>query len=131
MPTARGSFQVTSMNEDQYEERDGGGRLTRAWGDQTFSGDIAGDGAVQWLMAYPGDGTAHFVGLQRISGSLGDRGGSFVIEASGDFGGKTSSGKWTIVGGSGTGGLKGIIGRGTFKAGPGPQATFELEYELG
>ena len=29
-----------------------------------------------------------------------------------------------------TGGLVGIVGNGTWHAGPGPEATFELSYEL-
>jgi hypothetical protein len=62
MPNAQGSFRVTAMNEDRYEELDDGGKLTRAWGEQTFSGDIEGEGTVQWLMSYRSDGTARFVG---------------------------------------------------------------------
>jgi hypothetical protein len=128
MTRAQGSFEVLSMHEDAYEEREGGGKLTRAWGDQAFSGDIDGHGAVQWLMTYPGNGTAHYVGLQRIAGSVGGRTGSFIIEAAGDFDGKTSAGKWSVVAGSGTGGLQGISGDGTFRAGPGPKGSYELDY---
>jgi hypothetical protein len=52
MPRATGSFQILSGNEDSYEERDGGGKLAHAWGDQAFSGDISGDGNVHWLISY-------------------------------------------------------------------------------
>ena len=45
MPKAKGSFEITSFNEDAFEEREGGAKLTHAWGDQTFSGDIDGRGA--------------------------------------------------------------------------------------
>ena len=125
-----GFFEVTSWNEETYEEREGGGKLTRAWGDQTFSGDIDGDGMVQWLMSYRGDGSAHFVGLFRIRGSVGDRTGSFVLEATGEFDGKASEGTWSVVRGSGTGDLGGLRGEGTFRAGGGPKATYVLDHDF-
>jgi hypothetical protein len=130
MTKAQGSFEITSMNEDPYEELDGGGKLTRAWGEQVFSGDIEGDGAVQWLMSYGSDGTAHFVGLQRIAGSMGDRKGSFLIEAIGDHDGTSSTGRWSVLAGSGTGDLEGLRGEGEFRAPSGPKASYELDYDF-
>lgn len=130
MAKARGSFEVTSWNEDPYEELDGGGKLTRASVEQTFTGDIAGDGAVQWLMSYRSDGTAHFVGLQRIRGSVGGRAGSFVIETVGEFDATEATGMWSVVAGSGTADLEGLRGAGTFRAPHGPKASFELDYEF-
>jgi hypothetical protein len=70
--------------DDPYEELDGGIKLTHASGNQTFSGDIEADGAVHWLMLYRADKSAHFVGLQRITGSVGGRRGAFVLAAEGD-----------------------------------------------
>ena len=55
MTLIKGSFQLSAWNEDAYEERDGR-RLTRASVSQRFEGDIAGDGAAEWLMAYQADG---------------------------------------------------------------------------
>jgi hypothetical protein len=127
MTKARGSFAVTSWHEDPYEELEGGGKLTRASVEQTFTGDISGDGAVQWLMSYRSDGTARFVGLQRVRGSVGDRSGSFVLETAGDFDGNEAKGTWSVVAGSGTAGLTGLRGAGMFRA---PKASFELDYEF-
>lgn len=131
MAKATGSFQITSFNEDSYEDRGDGAKLTHAWGDQAFSGDIEGDGAVHWLMSYRSNKSARYVGLQRIKGAIGGREGSFIIEATGDFDGAASRGNWSIIPASGTDGLKGITGRGTFEAPGGPKATYELEYDLG
>ena len=61
MPTATGSFEVKHWNEGPYEEFDEVAKLTRAEVEQSFTGDVAGDGAAQWLMSYRKDGTAHFV----------------------------------------------------------------------
>lgn len=127
---ATGTFLVTSMEEDTYKELDGGRKLTRARGDQQFSGDIQGEGHVEWLMCYRGDGTARFVGHQFMTCSIDGRKGTFVIEAKGDFDGATSKGEWWIVSGSGTGGLDGIRGDGGFEAASGPKVSFTLEYRL-
>jgi len=83
MTKLEGSFDVTSWNEETYEELPDGGKLTRAIVEQAFTGDIVGEGAVQWLMSYRGDGTAHFVGLQRVRGTLDGRSGTFLVETSG------------------------------------------------
>ena len=69
MASASGTFQITSMREDTYQELDGGGKLTRANGDQRFTGDIEGEGSVEWLMCYSAEGGARYVGLQRVSQS--------------------------------------------------------------
>ena len=130
MTKAKGRFAVTSWHEDTYEELDGGGKLTRASVEQAFTGDISGESAVQWLMCYGSDGTAVFVGLQRVRGSLGERSGSFALETAGEFDGNEAKGSWSVVACSGTAGLRGLRGAGKFRAPHGPQATFELEYEF-
>ena len=98
---------------------------------QKFTGDVDGDGAAEWLMCYRDDGTAHFVGLQRVDGSIDDRSGSFVLETIGEFDGKVA--KWTaaVVPGTGSGELAGLRGDGRFEAPMGSTASFELEYEIG
>ena len=131
MTKARGRFQVTSMHEDTYEETEAGAKLTRAWGEQTFDGDLECDGTVQWLVSYRADGTARFVGLWHVTGSVGGRKGSLVMESQGDFDGAASKGTWTIVAGSGTDELEGIRGDGGFEAARGTEATYELDVELG
>ena len=130
MTKAEGSFDILSGEETTYEERGGGAKLTHAWGAQRFSGDIAGEGSVHWLMAYGSDRTARYVGLQRITGSLDGREGSFIIAAQGEFDGTSSHGTWSIVEGSGTAGLEGITGTGSFEAPSGPRATYRLDYDL-
>lgn len=127
---ARGSFAVTSWDEKSYEELDGGRKLTHATVEQTFTGDIQGHGTVQWLMSYRSDGTAHFVGLQRITGEIGDSTGSFVLETAGEFDGAAATGTWTVVPGMGTAGLEQLRGSGAFQAPLGGTPSFDLDYEL-
>lgn len=128
MPTATGAFEVTSWQEDTYEERGDGAKLSRASVTQRFEGDITGEGAAEWLMAYRPDGTAHFVGLHRVDGQIGDRRGSFVLETTGGFDGRTATWRAEVVPGSATDGLQGLEGQGSFSAPLGNRATFELEY---
>jgi hypothetical protein len=130
MTKVRGSFEVTGGTEDAYDERGDGIRLTHASGSQTFSGGISGIGDVHWLMLYRADKTAHFVGLQRISGSVEGRAGSFVASAEGDHDGAGSVVSFSIVPGSGMGELSGIVGDGRLDAEGGANGTYELDYTL-
>ncbi len=129
MAVARGTFDITSMSEDVYHEAEGDARLARARGTQRFSGDIEGDGQVEWLNCYTRSGRARLLGLQRISGSLGGRRGSFVIEAIATHDGTRSTGTWTVVDGSGTGDLAGIRGSGGFEA-ESRTVPYHLEYDV-
>lgn len=128
---ATGEFELKSWDEEPYDEIEGGGKLTRAVVTQGFTGDIEGDGAVQWLMCYRPDGTADFVGLQRVTGRVGGRSGSFVLQNTGTFDGKQATGPWSVVPGSATGELRGLSGQGEFGAPHGPKASYTLDYDLG
>jgi hypothetical protein len=125
-----GTFKYTSWDENAYEELSNGRRLTRASVAQALSGDIEGEGSAEWLMCYRPDKTATFVGLQRLTGRVGGREGSFVVESHGIYDGELARGRWTIVPGSGTDELRDIQGEGTWQAPHGPEATFELDYDL-
>lgn len=129
MAHIEGTFAVTGMGgEDELAQA--GVRVTHARGEQRFEGGIAGAGSVDWLMCYRPDKTADLVGVQRIDGTIDGRRGSLVLTSRGRHDGTRSTGDWEIVEGSGTGDLAGSIGRGSWQAGPGPQATYELDLEL-
>jgi len=130
MPSLSGTFELLSGGEEAYRESPGVPRLTHAKGTQRFGGGIEGNGAVDWLICYRPDKTARFVGLQRIDGRIGDRTGSFVLEATSTHDGKASTGRWEVIAGSGTGDLVGITGHGGFEAPGGPKVQYHLEYEL-
>ena len=129
MATATGEFRITGGGEDAYDE-EAGLRLTHAYGEQAFSGDIEGIGTVHWLMAYRPDRTARFVGLQRITGTVEGRRGSFVLTAEGDHDSSSSRISWRIVEGSGSDELAGITGTGGMDAPGGPAGSYRLDYEL-
>ena len=128
--TAKGIFEIAGWDEKTYLELDGGGKLTEAKVTQKFTGDLVGEGSVIWLMAYTDKQTARFVGIQRIVATLEGKKGSFLVETTGDFDGKTAEGDWTVIPDSGTAGLAGISGEGSFGAPHGSKAEYELDYEL-
>ncbi|MEY2423178.1 MAG: hypothetical protein QOI95_3245 [Acidimicrobiaceae bacterium] len=127
---AQGKFDIASWDEEPYVEIDEARKLTRASVTQRFSGDITGDGSVEWSMFYRTDGTADWVGMQRIDGQLGDRKGSFVLQSIGTFDGSKAAGDWTVVPGSGTDDLEGLQGSGRMEAPMGSTASYELDYAL-
>jgi hypothetical protein len=127
---ASGGFKVDSWDEEAYDELDDGVKLTRASVKQTFTGDLDGTGTTEWLMCGRADGTANFVGLVSVSGRLGDRDGSFVLENRGTFDGQVAAGPWSVVPGSGTGALAGLRGDGSFSAPFGSEATLTLAYDF-
>jgi hypothetical protein len=130
MTTANATFQVTGWDEQTFVELDGGGKLTQASVQQAISGDIEGSSEVRWLMAYTAEDRAEFVGVQTVTGALGDKSGSFVLRSVGTFDGKQAVGDLTVVEGSGTGDLAGLAGTGTFEAPMGDTATVTLDYSL-
>ena len=131
MTRATGEFENTSWDEESFDERPGAGKLSRAAVTQKFTGDLTATATIQWLMAYRPDGTAEFVGVQRMDGGLGGREGTFVLESRGAFDGGVAKGRITVVPGAGTGGLAGLTGEGTFEAAKGPSGTYTLDYDLG
>ena len=129
MMHAQGKFDIASWDEETIIEVDEARKLTRAVVTQRFSGDIEGDGSVQWLMFYRTDGTADFVGMQHVDGTLGDSKGSFVLETTGTFDGGKAAADWSVVTGSGTGDLEGLRGTGRMEAEMGSTASYEFDFK--
>ncbi len=126
--SAKGSFEIAGWDERTTAQLGPGAKLTEAKVTQKFTGDLGGDGSVTWLMCYVNEKSARFVGLQRVVGTLGDRTGGFIMTTDGAYDGTTAKGHWSIVPGSGTDGLEGIEGEGSFEAPHGPKATYTIEY---
>jgi len=95
---------------------------------QSFAGDISGDGVVEFLQAAGADGSASFVGIERITGTLGGRTGTFLLQDAGTVQGSIVSGEWFVIPGSGTGQLAGLRGEGGFRANLGEGAQVHLDY---
>jgi hypothetical protein len=128
--TAHARFAIKSWDEKPYSEGAGLPKLTRASVVKTLSGDIEGVSQVEYLMMYRADGTATFVGLERVTARIGERSGSFVMQRAGGFEGGLAKESYAVVAGSATGDLRGLRGEGATSVGHGMEHPFELTYEL-
>jgi hypothetical protein len=127
---AEARFALTGWDEKAYSESPDSPRLTRASVTKSYTGDIEGEGQVEYLMMYRGDGSASFVGLERVVGRLGDRSGSFVLQRTGVFEGGLAKESYAVIPGSATGELRGLQGDGASAVGHGSEHPFTLDYEL-
>jgi uncharacterized protein DUF3224 len=128
--TANARFAIKSWDEKPYSEGPDLPKLTRATVGKTFTGEIEGEGTVEYLMMYRSDGSATFVGLERISGRIAGKTGTFVLQRTGVFEGGLAKESYFVISGSGTGGLQGLQGEGSSAVGHGMEHPFTLNYEL-
>ena len=128
--TANARFAITSWDEKPYSEGEGLPKLTRASVIKTLTGDIEGESQSEYLMMYREDGSASFVGLERVVGRMDGKSGTFVLERTGAFENGQAKESYTVVGGSATGELSGLRGEGSSDVGHGLEHPFSLNYEL-
>ncbi|HEY0590704.1 MAG TPA: DUF3224 domain-containing protein [Thermoanaerobaculia bacterium] len=127
---ANSRFTIKSWDETPIGEVQDLPKLTRAAVAKTFTGEIAGEGNVEYLMMYRSDGSATFVGLERVVGQVGGKKGSFVLQRVGVFEDGVAKESYSVVPGSGTGELRGLRGEGTSAVGHGAEHPLALTYEL-
>ena len=127
---ANARFAIKSWDEKPYSEGKDQPKLTRASVAKTYTGDIDGEGQVDYVMMYRSDGSAAFVGLERIVGRIGGKTGSFVLQRTGVFESGQAKESYSVVPGSATGDLQGLVGDGSSAVGHGMEHPFTLSYEL-
>ncbi|MGH3147496.1 MAG: DUF3224 domain-containing protein [Rubrobacter sp.] len=129
-PHAAGTFEIESWEEQPYEEQDGT-RLARTRLTKTFSGDVEGRSAAELLMAYGSEeGSAAYVGLERVTGSVHGRSGSFVLRHSAVMERGEGKSSLDVVPDSGTGELRGLRGEARISVEPGGGHSFTLDYDF-
>jgi hypothetical protein len=125
---AKAAFGIKSWDEKTYSEIEGAPKLTRVSATKSYQGDIAGEGKLEYLMMYRTASSASFMGLERVTGSVGGRSGSFVLQHSGTFEDGVAKVILSVVPGSGTGDLRGLSGEGKFSVGHQPPYAMTLDY---
>jgi hypothetical protein len=125
---ATAAITVQKYEPAVYDDPAEGPVLTRIHVEESFSGDITGAGAVEFLQAGRADGAASFVGIERVTGTVAGRSGTFLLQDAGTVAGNTVSGDWFVIPGSGTAGLAGLRGEGGFRADLGEGAQVHLDY---
>ena len=105
------------------------GRLTI---DKRFHGDLEGISKGEMLATQTEvPGSAGYVAMERVTGSLKGRQGSFVLQHSATMSRGAPTSSITVVPDSGTGELKGITGTMTIAVTRDGGHTYEFNYKIG
>lgn len=105
------------------------GKVTRSAVATSWTGGLEGSGALVYVMAYSGENVV-FRGFELVTGRLGGRTGSFVLEHEGTFADGVARATLSVVAGSGTGELTGLRGTGSVEATHGGPNPYGLSFEL-
>lgn len=129
-PTTRAdaTTAVRVYQQVAYDEPAEGPTLSRIHLGELFSGDIEACGITEFLQSTNADGSASFVGIERVVGTLGGRRGTFLLQSTGTVSGNVVSAEWLVIPGSGTGELAGLRGTGGVRSNLGEGGTAHLDY---
>ncbi len=126
---ASGTFEVRLSPQADGEE--GGASVGRMLIDKRFGGDLEATSRGQMLAFRAGvEGSAGYVALEQVEGTLAGRAGGFVLQHSGTMERGAQQLSVTVVPDSGTGELAGIAGRMQIAVAEG-RHTYEFDYTLG
>jgi hypothetical protein len=126
---AKGSFTVELKAQGEPDSNEGvsTGRMSLR---KRFEGDLVAVGQGEMLTALtPFKGSAGYVAIERVTGTLHGRAGSFVFQHSGTMDQGTQQLSIRVVPGSGTGELAGIEGSFKLEIVDGTH-LYEFEYTL-
>jgi hypothetical protein len=126
---ATSTFTIETWDAQPYDEREDIS-LSRTRVTKTFHGELEGTSTAELLMAGAPEGSAAYVGFERIEGRLGGRAGSFVLHHNATQSAAGQSASWTIMPNSGTGELRGLRGSAQISIAPDGTHTLTLDYDL-
>jgi hypothetical protein len=127
---ATGPFEV-KLTPQSTDEQAGGSTLGRMSIDKQFHGDLEASSHGEMLTAGAGvQGSAGYVAIERVSGTLQGRSGTFVLQHSGTMTRGAPQLTITVVPDSGTGQLAGLAGKMDIKIIDGKH-SYDFEYTLG
>jgi hypothetical protein len=126
---ASGTFEVR-LTPRASKEDDEGANLVRMSMGKEFRGDLAAVGKGEMLASNMGDkGSGGYVAMERVSGTLHGRRGTFVLQHSGTMARGATQLSITVVPESGTDQLAGLEGKMTIKV-AGGKHYYDFEYTL-
>jgi hypothetical protein len=109
---------------------DAGDAIARMTLAKTFHGDLVATAKGEMLSAGdPRAGTAGYVAMERVTGWLGDRQGSFALQHNGAMAGGRQDLSVAVVPGSATGALAGLSGTMAIRM-DGGRHVYEVRYRL-
>src|SRR5262245_8751241 len=89
---AKGKINVKTYEPTTYDQPAEGPALVRIHVSEDFSGDIEGEGVAEFLQTARSENEASFVGVERVTGTIARKSGSFVFQDTGTLKGTTVSG---------------------------------------
>jgi hypothetical protein len=127
---ARGPFHV-KLNPQTSDEQPGGSSLARLTIDKRFEGDLEGTSKGEMLSAgSPVTGSAGYVAIERVTGTLHGRSGTFVLQHNATMTRGTPQLHIIVVPDSGTGELVGLNGTMKIIIAPGGAHSYEFDYSF-
>jgi hypothetical protein len=127
---ARGAFEV-KISPQPADENGGGPSVGRLLLDKSFHGDLEATSKGQMLAVQTDvKGSAGYVAMERVTGSLGGRQGTFALQHSGTMTRGKPLLSVTVVPDSGTGALVGLAGKMEIIIADGKH-SYDFEYTLG
>ncbi len=127
---ASGTFEVKVTPQKPDNKEAESANLGRMSIDKTFHGDLEATSKGEMLSVMTEvKGSAGYVALERVSGTLHGRSGAFVLQHSGTMTRNLPEMSVTVVPDSGTGQLVGLAGKMTIKIDAGKH-FYELDYTL-
>jgi len=128
--SARGPFDVKVAPLAQ-ESNPGGNALGRYSLDKQYHGELEATAKGEMLtVGTPVDGSAAYVAVERVEGTLGGRRGSFAMQHSATMGHGSHQMTITVVPDSGTGELVGLSGRLEIVIAEGGKHSYVFDYSL-
>ncbi len=126
---ASGTFEV-NLNSEPRDDRDGGSTLGRMSIYKQFHGELEAVSQGQMLTAMTAvKGSAGYVAIERVTGALHGRNGSFVLQHSGVMTRGVPQQTVIVVPDSGVGELSGLAGKMTINIVDGKH-LYEFDYTL-
>jgi hypothetical protein len=126
---ASGTFEV-KLNPQPPDDKAEGSTLGRMSIDKQFHGDLEATSKGEMLTAMTDvKGSAGYVAIERVTGTLHGRSGSFVLQHSGSLTRSAPQQSITVVPDSGTGQLVGLAGKMTVTIADGKH-SYDFEYRL-
>ncbi len=126
---ATGPFEIKMAPLDTYNQAEGAG-IARFSIDKEYSGDIEATSQGEMVSAgSPQEGRAGYVAMERVTGTLAGRQGSFVLQHSATMDGSSQEQSISVVPGSTTGGLTDLTGSMRIIIENGAH-SYEFEYTL-
>ena len=126
---AKGTFEVKLGPLETYNQA-ADANIGRMSIDKTFAGDLSGTSQGEMISGgSPADGSAGYVAMERVTGTLEGRSGSFLLQHSATMTPTSQESTITVVPGSGTGELAGITGAMSIEVEEG-QHLYDFDYTL-